>query len=72
LRHWQVPHDGRRDFARDGGYGFTAEFPVSRFYRGARYGTLGGGTTETLRDLIGKRVLAGVDPVDGIFGLGAF
>jgi alkylation response protein AidB-like acyl-CoA dehydrogenase len=55
-----------------GGYGFTDEFPVSRFYRGARYGTLGGGTTETLRDLIGKRVLAGVDPIDGIFGLGAF
>jgi alkylation response protein AidB-like acyl-CoA dehydrogenase len=55
-----------------GGYGFTDEFPVSRFYRGARYGTLGGGTTETLRDLIGKRVLAGVDPVDGIFGLGMF
>jgi alkylation response protein AidB-like acyl-CoA dehydrogenase len=55
-----------------GGYGFTDEFPVSRFYRGARYGTLGGGTSETLRDLIGKRVIAGVDPVDGIFGLGAF
>src|SRR5277367_3615926 len=55
-----------------GGYGFTDEYPVSRFYRGARYGTLGGGTSETLRDLIGKRVLAGVDPVDGIMGLGAF
>jgi alkylation response protein AidB-like acyl-CoA dehydrogenase len=55
-----------------GGYGFIDEFPVSRFYRGARYGTLGGGTSETLRDLIGKRVLAGVDPTDGIFGLGAF
>jgi alkylation response protein AidB-like acyl-CoA dehydrogenase len=55
-----------------GGYGFTDEFPVSRFYRGSRYGTLGGGTTGTLRDLIGKRVLAGVDPVDGILGLGAF
>ena len=55
-----------------GGYGFTDEFPVSRFYRGARYGTLGGGTSETLRDLMGKRVLAGVDPIDGIFGLGAF
>jgi alkylation response protein AidB-like acyl-CoA dehydrogenase len=55
-----------------GGYGFTDEFPVSRFYRGARYGTLGGGTSETLRDLIGKRVLAGVDPVDGILGLDAF
>jgi alkylation response protein AidB-like acyl-CoA dehydrogenase len=55
-----------------GGYGFTDEFPVSRFYRGARYGTLGGGTSETLRDLIGKRVLAGVDPTDGILGIGAF
>jgi alkylation response protein AidB-like acyl-CoA dehydrogenase len=55
-----------------GGYGFTEEFPVSRFYRGARYGTLGGGTTETLKDLIGRRVLAGLDPVDGILGLGAF
>ena len=55
-----------------GGYGFTDEFSVSRFYRGARYGTLGGGTSETLRDLIGKRVIAGLDPVDGILGLGAF
>ena len=55
-----------------GGYGFTDEFPVSRFYRGARYGTLGGGTSETLRDLIGKRVIAGLDPVDGILGVSAF
>src|SRR5207237_6404675 len=55
-----------------GGYGFTDEFPVSRFYRGARYGTLGGGTSETLRDLVGKRVIAGLDPVVGILGLGAF
>ena len=55
-----------------GGYGFTDEFAVSRFYRGARYGTLGGGTSETLRDLIGKRVLAGIEPSDGILGLGMF
>ncbi len=55
-----------------GGYGFTDEFPVSRFYRGARYGTLGGGTSETLRELIGRRVIAGLDPVDGILGLDAF
>jgi alkylation response protein AidB-like acyl-CoA dehydrogenase len=55
-----------------GGYGFTDEFPVSRFYRGARYGTLGGGTTETLKDLIGRRVLAGIDPAEGILGLDAF
>jgi alkylation response protein AidB-like acyl-CoA dehydrogenase len=55
-----------------GGYGFTDEFPVSRFYRGARYGTLGGGTSETLRELIGRRVIAGLDPADGILGLGMF
>ncbi|MGE3988836.1 acyl-CoA dehydrogenase family protein [Pseudorhodoplanes sp.] len=55
-----------------GGYGFTDEYPVSRFYRGARYGTLGGGTTETLRELVGKRVIAGVDNNDGILSLGAF
>ena len=55
-----------------GGYGFTDEFPVSRFRRGARYGTLGGGTTETLRDLIGRRVLVSLDPIDGILGLGMF
>ncbi len=55
-----------------GGYGFTDAFPVSRLYRGARYGTLGGGTTETLLDLIGKRVLAGLDPADGISGLANF
>jgi len=52
-----------------GGYGFTDEFAVSRLYRGARYGSLGGGTSETLRDLIGKRLIADVDDTDGIFGL---
>jgi alkylation response protein AidB-like acyl-CoA dehydrogenase len=41
-----------------GGFGFTDEYAVSRLYRGARYGTLGGGTSETLRDLIGKRIMA--------------
>jgi alkylation response protein AidB-like acyl-CoA dehydrogenase len=52
-----------------GGFGFTDEYPVSRLYRGARYGSIGGGTTETLRDLIGKRILAGADRARGILGL---
>jgi alkylation response protein AidB-like acyl-CoA dehydrogenase len=52
-----------------GGYGFTDEYAVSRFYRGARYGSLGGGTSETLRDLIGKRLLAELEDGDGIWGL---
>ena len=52
-----------------GGYGFTDAFPVSRLYRGARYGTLGGGASETLRDLIGKRIVANQDDTDGIASL---
>jgi alkylation response protein AidB-like acyl-CoA dehydrogenase len=55
-----------------GGYGFTDEYPVSRFYRGARYGTLGGGTTETLKDLVGKKLMSDFDPVDGFLGMGTF
>ncbi len=55
-----------------GGYGFTDEYPVSRFYRGVRYGTLGGGATETLKDLVGKKLLADFDPVDGFLGMGTF
>jgi alkylation response protein AidB-like acyl-CoA dehydrogenase len=54
-----------------GGYGFTDEFPVSRFYRGARYGTLGGGTTETLKELVGKMILSDFGP-DGFLDLGGF
>jgi len=55
-----------------GGYGFTDEYPVSRLYRGARYGTLGGGTSETLRDLVGKHLLSEVGDADGILGLDAY
>ena len=54
-----------------GGYGFTDEFPVSRFFRGARYGTLGGGTTETLKELLGKKIMSDF-PHDGFLGTGLF
>jgi alkylation response protein AidB-like acyl-CoA dehydrogenase len=55
-----------------GGYGFTDEYLVSRLYRGARYGSLGGGTAETLRELIGKRLTSEADLTDGIFGFSDF
>jgi alkylation response protein AidB-like acyl-CoA dehydrogenase len=55
-----------------GGYGFTDEYPVSRFYRGARYGTLGGGTTETLKELVGKRLMTDFDDTDGFLASGTF
>jgi alkylation response protein AidB-like acyl-CoA dehydrogenase len=52
-----------------GGYGFTDEYLVSRLYRGARYGSLGGGASETLRDLIGKKIVPDLQRGDGIMGL---
>ena len=55
-----------------GGFGFTDEYPVSRLYRGARYGSIGGGASETLRDLIGKKIVGDLDVIDGIMGLGTF
>lgn len=55
-----------------GGYGFTNEFPVSRFYRGARYGSLGGGTSETLKELLGKRIYNSFPDHDGFLGMGGF
>ena len=55
-----------------GGFGFTDEYPVSRLYRGARYGSIGGGASETLRDLIGKRIVGEFDAADGIIGLATF
>ena len=54
-----------------GGYGFTDEYPVSLYYRGARYGTLGGGTTETLKELIGKKIMSDF-PHDGFLGTKLF
>ncbi len=54
-----------------GGYGFTDEYPVSRIYRQVRYGSLGGGTTETLRDLIGKKLVSDAG-AQGIAGLNTY
>jgi acyl-CoA dehydrogenase len=37
-----------------GGYGFMMEFPVQRAWRDARLGPIGGGTTEIMKELIGR------------------
>ncbi len=55
-----------------GGYGFTDEFAVSRFFRGTRYGSLGGGTTETLRNLVGRKLVEQMDLATGCLGMGMF
>jgi alkylation response protein AidB-like acyl-CoA dehydrogenase len=37
-----------------GGYGYMKEFPVERAWRDARLGPIGGGTTEIMKELIGR------------------
>jgi len=55
-----------------GGYGFTDEYPVSRFFRGTRYGSLGGGTSETLRNFVGRKVVEDMDLATGLLGMNMF
>jgi alkylation response protein AidB-like acyl-CoA dehydrogenase len=50
----------------------TDDYPISRIYRAVRYGTLGGGTVETLKDLVGKKLVADFDPIDGFLSMGTF
>jgi hypothetical protein len=42
-----------------GGYGYTTEYPVERFYRDAKLCTIGEGTSEIQRLVIGREVTAG-------------
>ena len=51
-----------------GGYGFVEESLVARQYCCARYGSLGGGTTETLSNLVGRTLVDGLDDADGLLG----
>jgi alkylation response protein AidB-like acyl-CoA dehydrogenase len=37
-----------------GGYGYMSEYPISKFYLDARVQTIYGGTTEIMKDLIGR------------------
>ncbi len=43
-----------------GGYGYMQEYAIERAYRDARVGTIVGGTTEIMKEIIGKMVLDGV------------
>jgi alkylation response protein AidB-like acyl-CoA dehydrogenase len=42
-----------------GGYGYSKEYPVERYYRDARVTTIYEGTSEIQRIVISKNVLAG-------------
>ena len=40
-----------------GGYGYTAEYPISRFYTDARIQRIYGGTSEIMRELVARSIL---------------
>ena len=45
---------------------------ASRFFRGTRYGSLGGSTSETLRNLVGRKLVRDMDLATGVLGMGMF
>jgi acyl-CoA dehydrogenase len=44
-----------------GGYGYMSEYPIERGYRDARVGTIVGGTTEIMKEIISKIAIDGVN-----------
>ena len=40
-----------------GGYGYTTEYPISRFYTDARIQTIYGGSSEIMRELVARSLL---------------
>ena len=44
-----------------GGNGYTEDYPMARMYRDSRVGTIGGGTSEIMRDIIAKIIIDGKD-----------
>jgi alkylation response protein AidB-like acyl-CoA dehydrogenase len=40
-----------------GGYGYMMEYPVQRMWRDSRINTIGGGTSEIQREIIGRLML---------------
>ena len=44
-----------------GGYGYMEEYPMARLLRDSRFGPIGGGTSEILKEIIAKMVMDGKD-----------
>lgn len=49
-----------------GGYGWMSEYPIERAYRDARVGTIVGGTTEIMREILSKMVIDGIN-YEGVY-----
>ncbi len=42
-----------------GGYGYMEEYPMARYFRDSRLGTIGGGTSEIMCEIIAKMIIDG-------------
>ena len=42
-----------------GGYGYMEDYKIARFFRDSRIGTIGGGTSEVMREIIAKMIIDG-------------
>jgi alkylation response protein AidB-like acyl-CoA dehydrogenase len=42
-----------------GGYGFIEDYKIARMFRDSRIGTIGGGTSEIMREILAKIVIDG-------------
>lgn len=49
----QIAYDAGQIY---GGYGYMREYPIERFYRDGRVLTIGGGTSEIMKEIIAKRL----------------
>jgi alkylation response protein AidB-like acyl-CoA dehydrogenase len=61
MAKWYATEMQNRVIARcvqlHGGYGYMAEYPISRAYTDARISTIYGGTTEIMKEIIGRDLL---------------
>jgi alkylation response protein AidB-like acyl-CoA dehydrogenase len=44
-----------------GGYGYTKDFPVEKFFRDSKLCTIGEGTSEIQKLVISRNILRGID-----------
>lgn len=50
-----------------GGYGYMEEYPIARMYRDARVGTIVGGASEIMREILAKTVIDGIS-YESVYG----
>jgi alkylation response protein AidB-like acyl-CoA dehydrogenase len=67
AKWWCTELQGRvvdRCLQLHGGYGYMSEYPIAKAYVDARVTTIYGGTTEIMKEIIGRSLDLGRPPTD--------